>query len=274
MKQTTPQTLLCLLAGCVLAVPAASAQLVTVATYDENTTQTNTIEVDPASPGSIISSSATNAVNLADFTSAVATAYNNNLGGVIDFESGSLGQQAILGANGSGNELKMDLSFTGWEIAVAGGSERTPISGSNRLNADASSGGVSASMTFGDFYDAGDNLLSGYGISEIGITMLARDNRNWNGTVEVTFSDATTDSYSISGLGDYGSGLLEDTFLGFSAPAGTFITGISFTDSGSSGGYTLTTDDLGVVVVPEPSTYAILFGLAGLGLALRNRRRK
>ncbi|MCC5847637.1 MAG: PEP-CTERM sorting domain-containing protein [Verrucomicrobia bacterium] len=270
MKTHKTKTRIALLGLCALGSSLTYAQMLTVGVYDP-ATQANRVDNDILNPGTIITAQPTGAIGVAEFTTNVADAFANNMGGVIDFESGSLGQQAHFGVDGS---LRMTPTFTGWGgLESNNNNGRIPISGTTRLNGPSDG---TASITFGSFSDALGNPLPGYKVSQVGITMIARDDRLWTGTVTATFSDLTTASYSIVGLGNYGtpSDLLnppEDTFLGFTAPAGQGITGISFART-AGGNFTLNADDLGIVAIPEPGTLMLL-GLA-LGTLLLFRRRK
>jgi hypothetical protein len=248
-----------------------NAQISAFGVYDP-AGQPNSVDNDILTLGGIITSQPTGAFGVAAFTTDVATAFANNMGGVIDFESGSVGDTtARLGVVHS---LGLNISFTGFTAFTGAANGRIPISGDNRLNGDRS-----GSIDFGGLFDvATNNPLPDYRISQVGLTMLARENpRDWSGTVTATFSDTTTASYSISQLGGYTvqdpplANPPEDTFLGFTAPAGLSITAISFNQTGG-GQFTLSVDDLGIIAIPEPSTYVAILGLIGLAVVAWRRR--
>jgi len=249
---------------------AKAALLSTVSTYDENTTQTNTWNLDAVTPGTVITSTASNGVGGAAFTSTVATAYANDLGGVLNFDSGELATMSGLHEVGLGatNAFKVEMTTASgngqWTTTTS--SDRVPISGTNRFNAD-----QNMTFTFGDVLNSTDDIQAGMGVAQFGITLIGRGNRIWNGTVTATFADLTTDTFEITGLGNDGATNSEDTFLGFAAPTGTFISSVDFVSSGS-GSFTLSGDDLGIVVavIPEPSTWVLLGGAMSLvGLCRR-----
>ncbi len=250
-----------------------AALLSTVSLYDENAVQTNTWNLDSVTPGAVITSIASNAVGGTAFTAAVATAYANDRGGVLTFDSGELATMSGLHEVGLGasNAFKVEMTTVSgngqWTTTTS--SDRDPISGTTRFNAD-----QNMTFTFGNVLNSSDVVQSDFGVSQFGITLIARGNRNWNGTVTATFDDLTTDTFTISGLGNDGSGNTEDTFIGFQAPTGTFITSVAFTDTGS-GGFTLSGDDLGIIVaaVPEPTSLTLM-GLTLGGAILLGRKKR
>jgi hypothetical protein len=248
----------------------AHAQLGSVGVYDP-LAQANQVDNDILTPGGIITASPTGAFGVSAFTTDVAGAFANNMGGVIDFESGAFSDtSARLGVDQS---LGLNLSYTGFTAFATSADGRIPISGVNRLNGDRS-----GSIVFGSFFDvATSNPLPGYRVSQVGLTMLAREaTRDWTGTVTATFSDSTTASYSISQLGNYTDedpplvNPPDDTFLGFTAPTGLGISQITFNQSGG-GQYTLSVDDLGIVAIPEPGSLVLMGILLGSLLLFRRR---
>lgn len=269
--QNTKNTFITFLGLCALGIGhLTQAQLLTVGVYDP-VSQPNRVDNDILNPGTIITAQPTGAFGVAAFTSDVAAAFASNMGGVIDFESGAFSDtSARLGVDHS---LGLNISYTGFSAFAGAANGRIPISGDNRLNGDRS-----GSIVFGSFFDvATSNPLPGYRISQVGLTMLARENpRDWTGTVTATFSDLTTASYSISQLGGYTdedpplANPPEDTFLGFTAPTGLGITQIAFNQTGG-GTFTLSVDDLGIVAIPEPGSLALV-GIALGSLVIFRRR--
>lgn len=270
MKNQKIRLALCVLCG--LGSSLTYAALLTVGEYDP-TAQANQVDNDILTPGTLITAQPTGAFGVSAFTTDVASAFANNMGGVIDFESGDLGEAAHLGVDHS---LGLNLTFTGDSTPnliteTEAGAGKIPISGESRVDTNRE-----LTIAFGSFFDvATNNTLSDYRITQVGLTMLARDNRDWSGSVTATFSDSTTAFYTIADLGKYGTPTdpdnpPEDTFLGFTAPTGQGITQIAFANT-STDQFALTIDDLGIVAIPEPGTL-VLVGIA-LGSLLLFRRR-
>ncbi|MCD8482455.1 MAG: PEP-CTERM sorting domain-containing protein [Verrucomicrobia bacterium] len=256
---------------------SVSAQIIgTVGVYDENVVNANTWNLDVSADKRVSSS-----VLGGDFTTSVLDAFNNNRGGVANFDGAgesltftggvSAGNRMILGTDSA-----LQLAFTltdpdasaipnGNQIVGAGGNSRLPISGANRL-------AIRYSMVFEfeGIYDAtGTTLIPDAGVTQFGITMLSRDNRAWTGDVIVTFSDLSTQTISAFSVAQ--SVDTTETFIGFAAPSGLFINQVAFIRT-TAGEYTGGFDDFGVVVIPEPSTYAMILGLFVIGVAAVRRR--
>jgi hypothetical protein len=278
MHNSLHKTSLACFAAFALAIPSLHAQILgTVGVYDENVVNTNTWNLDVPVDKRVSSS-----ILGADFTTDVLNAFNNNMGGVANFDGPgeSLTFTSGVSANnrmilGTGSALQLDFTLTdtsanlipnGNQITNDTDRSRFPISGTHRL-------AIRNNMvfTFNGIYDAaGTTLLNGYGVSQFGITMLSRDNRAWTGNVVVTFSDNSTQT--LSGFTVAQSVNTTDTFIGFEAPTGLFINQVAFTRTGG-GEYTGGFDDFGVVVIPEPGTLALVGIALGSLLVFRRRNR-
>lgn len=281
---TITKSLITFLGLAALGASSVQAQtLGTVGVYDENIVNDNTwnlnVPVDKRVSSSVLG---------ADFTTDVLTAFNNNMGGVANFDgTGESISFALVEGNrvsennrmvlGTGSQLQLDFTLRDFgtdqipnannRIAPAGDRQRLPISGDRRLESR-----YNMIFEFNGIYDAaGTTLLTGYGVSQFGITMLSRDNRSWTGNVVVTFSDNSTQTVSALTVAQSPTGLsTTDTFVGFQAPQGLFINSVVF-DHTSGADYTLHFDDLGIVAIPEPGTLALL-GIALAALAVFRRR--
>jgi hypothetical protein len=245
-----------------LAIAHQSAFAVaTVRTYDENVIAKNTVDFTAAG----------SSMTVAQFTSTVATAYDQNQGGVID-------GQVVTGQTSNatfGVSQSRTINFnipTNWAIGLAS-STAASISGDGNWYtsfSDATRPRVQFDFPNAVTGTANERLV------QMGVTVLS-SGTNVLGSVEgrVTFSGGglqiLTEQVPL-GVGTH------DTFFGYIAPAGQWITRLEL--SAYNNGQTINTmgfDDLGfvtAVVVPEPSCVALLaFGLVGLLPAYRRRRR-
>jgi len=256
---------------------AASIHFTATGVYDENTVQTNAVDIEHAG----------NSQTLAAFKTAVSNAFANDAGGVLDFQTGtsttglfhiapSRPIEVLYGIGGSemltltsAVDLTRQVSHTDaahQAIAISAGTTGSPVNGT--LHAQY---GNAFTLTF----------TGGKPIREVGVTALARNTYS-DGTafVTATFSDNTIDARSILGtaLNDAGD---EDTFLHFLAPTGTSIASLTFNGSGIIPlgpsphlKQRILVDDLGFIAIPEPSTLMLLTtGLSTLGLIVYRRRR-
>lgn len=140
-------------------------------------------------------------------------------------------------------------------------SDRTPISGSNKLSG----------LTDWDFRFS-------MPLRAVGITVLSRnDNVGDDVTVTLFYDDNSSEEVETDFFIDNTNGE-DDTFFGYQAQDSRLITGIVLDiDEGETGGqgigepdYTHV-DDL-AFVIPEPASFALLF-LGGIALLRRRRRR-
>lgn len=240
---------------------SATAQAVTLPTtgiYDENVTQTNTVDqITTPDPDQNLTS--------VEFTALVASAFAANRGGVINFDSvtapttiiasGSTGRNfsATYGISQADTLTFTDTStFTGPLLVQTG--VTTPISGPNFLSTSA---GFSFRLAFSD------PLLA------FGITVLDREATTGNRTLNLTFTLQDSSTVSISdavGAGGAPGEANDDTFFGYRATPGNGIVSANFAASNFQ-----RYDDLGFIVIPEPASLALV-GLGGLLMLGRTRR--
>jgi hypothetical protein len=190
-------------------------------------------------------------VNLTTFASDIATAFANNTGGVWDFEGTTFnildGETATLSYGISlANSLVLTVNNDGGIDINQSNNPGEATSGSNVLGL----GGGANTRTF---------TLS-TGLLELGIINTDRNGADRLPVLTVTFQDNTTASTSGANADDW-------YFHGFKTTEANPIMSFAISQNNF-----VRYDDLGFVVVPEPSTMA----LAGLGLAslavLRRRR--
>jgi hypothetical protein len=281
---TITKSLITFLGLAALGTSSVQAQILgTVGVYDENVINTNTWNLDVPVDKRVSSS-----VLGVDFTTDVLTAFNNNMGGVANFDGtgesisfGLVDDNRVSANNrmilGTGSQLQLDFTLRDFglnqipnannRIAAADSNSRLPISGDRRLESR-----YNMIFEFNGIYDAaGTTLLTDYGVSQFGITMLSRDNRSWTGNVIVTFSDNSTQTVSALTVAQSPTGTsTTDTFIGFQASENLFINSVAFNHT-SGLDYTLHFDDFGIVAIPEPGTLALL-GIALAALAVFRRR--
>lgn len=247
--------------GFLLPLMAWAAPVTTVAAFD------------PAG-GGVVESDATGAPNdRATFGPAVSAAFTAGRGGVINFE---------VAENTAGTSL---------EASYASGAKTLNITASEAFSIQTFSGSTPVSGTFGlllpSANDSNDNATltftgitggePGEAVTSVGFALLSRNTGTGTSdytqtvTVIATFSDGSTATASDTINGANGT---DDTFFGFTAPAGLSIASIGFDPALDARDSRTVIDDLGFVtsVVPEPASASLVVLAAG-GLLARRRRR-
>jgi hypothetical protein len=222
-----------ILAASIAAAPAASIVVNTVKTINGN--------------GRTILEATGNSLNVTTFASEVGTAFDNNTGGVWNFDGAAFsvasGETITLNyGNLLSNSLVMTFSGNTIDQANVPG-EATSGSFGMGLQTDG------ASRTF----TLSTPLLT------VGIFNTDRNDSGRLPVLKVTYQDTTTASTSGANADNtyfHGlSGTLANPIVSFSLEQNNFVR----------------YDDLGFITVPEPSS-ALLLGLAGVGAFIRRRR--
>ncbi|MES2438047.1 MAG: hypothetical protein V4584_03225 [Verrucomicrobiota bacterium] len=244
---------------------ASRAALTAVGVYDENVTQTNTVDVQMPLSGS--TGVAGTVVTSATFATDVAAAFTTGNGGVGNFDSGTLTSGSVIDIGFASGTKTLTLTDNLTQAYALGTSSaaRISVSGAGFLSKN---GGTS---------NFGFNLSStGFAVNEhvvgLALTVLSRNGAGtptlW--TVTANYTDgvtagSTSTAYSMNT--STGAGI-DDAFSGIYAPAGHWITG--FTVTGNNAFSSI--DDIGFITaaVPEPSS--ALFGVLGLSVFLRRRK--
>lgn len=228
---------------------SAQAQFVVVGTYNEQTVNVNTIEQEAS-----ISN-----ISLGNFTTLMASSFTAGTGGVINFDV-SLSDSSSFTASYNGGLSTLTVTMN----AAASGNQW------NTTNQDASTWAISGTRYLGTNANSQARFDFSTPLTHFGITQLWR-NANRTGAVTVFYDDSTSVSVgNFSSLGGSNVGTVNqtpDVFFGWAAPSGKAITRVDIIGDGF-----IRYDDLGFVVIPEPST-AALFGVGLIGFILARRRR-
>ncbi len=258
---------------------SAAAEWVAVADYDATTA--NVVDVSATTTGT------GQEIGLADFTTLVAAAHASGNGGVIDFDTHTGEEadtfQSVPETSVGGTDTKKIAFHTLFDssnksITIGGGnndfvgtgfsgSNRTAISGNYMLGNYVLSGG--ADLEFGAIVGGQVNEY----VTTCGLTLLSRGQTgSADYSVTAYFSDSTSTSKQTTLAGSQAT---DDTFFGFVAPPGSYITAIQVRKE-TTGTYFTAIDDLGfvtTVVVPEPANVVSLLVAVLCGAAICWRRK-
>ena len=189
----------------------------------------------------------------------------------------SAGSMIVNGSTAAGSTLTVDSG------ATLGGSGT--INGAANVNGNLQPGNSPGLLTFGDNLTLGATANTTFEIN--GDTLRGTDYDGINVTSALTYNGTMTlavgttfgvGSYTFN-LFDFGSQSGSFTTIALSGNYSGNLTGPgniwSLTSGNETWTYTHSTGDLGLEVVPEPSTYALLMvAAAGLGAHVVRRRRK
>ena len=247
--------------GIALIAPNGSAAFFgpTTGVYDENTDNTNTVDV--------------NVAGATAFAETVLSAFNADLGGVIDFDTSDVGgSQGTEHSATYGTSATQTFNFT---TSTSGGLAGTTgsffaISGGNGFIQI-----QNATSQLYTFNQDDDGAIAGAPlVSQIGFTLLPRSNADYPLDVlaTATYTDGSTADVT-STLGNVKQ--TTDTFVSFTAPAGEGIASLNLQSFQTGTTTAVSTrvgiDDLGFVTVPEPGSMSLLL-VGGTALLARKRR--
>ena len=258
MKKTSLAVLTAaLVAAAAGPVSAATIALATTGVYD---TAVQTNQVDKNANGNAIG--ATGANDVAGFTTAVATAFAANSGGVVDFGTAAMSDiSAINAAYGVGQAKTLNL---GLSVAttnsdkslriISSGPSFTAISSTTSLFATAGSDQAVSGFTIS--IGSITNGAIGEYVSGAGLTVLSRNANGFATDVTVTANfSGGGNSVLTTSIGTGNPSTTTDSFYGFSAPTGQSITSLVVSHAASSapGDTRVSIDDLGFITVPDPA---------------------
>jgi hypothetical protein len=216
-----------------------------VGVYDESTTiiSPNTISNQVDTNAAAGTGVGTN-LSVAQFTTDVLQAFNNNLGGVCDFEGPTITNDIDTSFDvtyGAAQNKTLTVNLT----TTSGG---TPSNAFETGTANTSLP-VSGIQYFGLSTGASYGLTFSKPLVAWGLTALSRTNNRTVNSVTITLDDASTyvfgpEPITISVAGVNGP---DDTFFGYVAPAGRTIVRVAMAPNSS-----MRWDELGFIVAPDP----------------------
>ena len=189
----------------------------------------NNIDQDGAYVSATGGATSANVLVLADIQGAtILAAFNAGMGGVVDFEGvgdaldGLSTIHAIYNVGGTAKTLDItDSGGNGMSWADDGSGGRYPTSGNANMVKNANPPGFLLRI---------DGIINGDGdaVVKFGGTLVSREEKGAiTANVTATFSDGSTVT-STASCGGNGIAADEDTFFGFVAPAGAYITRVDF----------------------------------------------
>jgi hypothetical protein len=235
-----------------------------VRTYDENVIQTNTVDVS-ATP-----------LTVAQMTANVASAFDVGNGGVIDFDNGSFTDARTIDAQFAAGikSLRLTNSAHDWQIGVLGSSSLSgAISGPNVIFNGAPTPFPTPflnNIVFGNVTDPISGAVLPERVTSFGFTIIDSSFNSSANTMhfDVNFSNNTTTSMNYTIPLAFQT---QDTFFGWTAPLGAYITNVSFTANNNTAG-----EDWAFItsVVPEPTTASALMGMGLIGVLFPRIRKQ
>jgi hypothetical protein len=198
-----------------------------------------------------------------DMTTDVAAAFDAGLGGVIDFDNGAFADPRTIDAlfAGGSKVLRMTNAVRDWSIGDLGFGAGGAVS-NNRVIFLGSATTTNHRWVLDGVRDAVSDAVLPERVTKFGFTIIDSVFNGIPNIVNATafFSgggaDAVTHTIPLAGN-------TADTYFGFAAPAGEFITEITLTGTNNTAG-----EDFAFItsVVPEPDAGMIAAVAAGLAV--------
>ncbi|MDX1961788.1 MAG: hypothetical protein SFX18_01465 [Pirellulales bacterium] len=230
-----------------------------VRTYDENLVQTNRVDVSATS------------LTFSQMQASAAAAFDQGRGGVIDFDNGTFTNARTIDARfqGGGKSLRLTNARRDWQIGFLGSSSSSgAISGARVIFNGAPDPFPTPyfnDIVFGEVLDLVSNKILPERVTTFGMTVI---DANFNGagnnlSFNVHFSNNSSVVRNFTIPAAFNT---NDTFFGWSAPAGHYITHIQFSATNNTA-----SDDWAFITtpVPEPTllpalVIATILGLGGM----------
>lgn len=199
-------------------------------------------------------------VSVTQFAADVLSAFNSNMGGVVNFDGLALTTEKSFDVTYGVSQVN---TLTVTLTTLAGGSPSFNF----QTGGDANSVPVSGTQYFGLSSGSDFGFTFSVPLVEWGLTALSRTQARTVNSLTITLDDASTYVFSAEAIAASTSGTNgpDDTFFGYAAPAGRTIVAVAI-DASSA----MRWDEMGFIVVPEPSSM-VLIAIGAIGLIIRRR---
>ena len=210
--------------GSLLLLATLSFNAVSHAQYIQ--TNTGIFASQNAAPNPIEKSATTAPNDLSTFTSAVLAAFNTNFGGVFDFPAVPTGHTVFRGMYGTNYSKQLEFITSATMTIVQASSTLTPVSSPYACTSSTDIPGYNIAIGRPTAVATGLALPNEV-VVQIGFAILARNAANGyplDVQATVSFSDGSTQAVTANILAPKAS---DDTFYGFTAPNGLYITNLN-----------------------------------------------
>jgi hypothetical protein len=227
-----------------------------------------------AADGNTFGATTTATVGSSNLTVTGTVTYSSNTGGPGSSLSATLGSSAYFSTDVVAS-LTPTSSFIieTWFKPTTATGNRTLFYNGNGSNSGIGLllSGANINVLRGGVSDSGG--VAGYNLNQWNYVALVYDFTGATGTIKVFVNGATTASYTLDNEGDFNAlTAASQTFSVGSLTGSMDETRISTFTSGTFSTSMLSYSSMSAI--PEPSTYAAIFGACALGLAAYRRRRR
>jgi hypothetical protein len=158
------------------------------------------------------------------FSNAVAAAHGSGFGGVFDLPTTVAGSTTVFRGTYAGGVKRLQFTTSvNMQNATAGGGSFTPTSGGNLTTSSANQSSIH--LRIGQIMDPVTELPISEAVSRIGFMVLSRTAAAYPLDIRATasYSDGSTEAVTANLANPRA---VDDTFYGFTAPSGLFITNV------------------------------------------------